>query len=132
MDRSINKVSNVPKGLFTRFPDIHPLIYGKGNLQNPEGLRVLPLTTSDEASIHALIAVSGYNQLSLKERHLHHECNVEKDNLQLRVLEASFHVSEAVRLLNLRFENAKEALSVASIWCVAYLASCSVRDLSLF
>jgi hypothetical protein len=72
---------------------------------------------SDAVCIHAIVAFSAYQQ----------SLNHSRGAIDQSITEAAFHHSEAARLLNKKFENPKEALSIPSLIAAAVIGSCVVR-----
>jgi hypothetical protein len=86
---------------------------------------MLSLMMEDEASIHALLSFSGYNLLNKRQKSLGLPKGVQDSRLRLWTSEASTHLFEAVRLMNKKFEDAKETLSTTSIMTTVVLAGCT-------
>ena len=83
---------------------------------------------TDSACIHGIVA-TGLSQLSmLKSRSLSPTPPQEAADI---LEESSQHFFEAVHLLNKKFENPKEALSLTSLFGLSILALASVRPHSV-
>ena len=108
-------------------PSAEPFIYGKDNLHTPTMLNFVPMAMANEATMHALIAHSGYHRLLLKDKRAKLLADYkDKDDMEQGGREASYHLFEALRLVRKCFEDPKYALSNASINTAVVLTSCTV------
>jgi hypothetical protein len=108
-------------------PSAEPFIYGKDNLHTPTTLNFVPMAMANEATMHALIAHSGYHRLLLKDKRAKLLADhKDKDDMGQGGREASYHLFEALRLVRKCFEDPKYALSNASINTAVVLTSCTV------
>jgi len=110
----------------------NPPIYKNEGLPALLNLMSVSLALGDAAAIHAMVALSLYQDALLRIRG-----SASPDWRTQKAIEetkdaASHHVMEAVRLLNKKFENPKESLSITSLICAAMLGSCTVRILEFF
>jgi hypothetical protein len=106
-----------------------PKIYVAGNFANPINLQSIPLALADEACIHALAAFGGFRRHFLKSKYPQLvDCHGTR-TLEKWHSEAAFRLHEAARLMNKKLENAKEALSIASVTAAGILGACTVRTL---
>ncbi|KAE9381158.1 hypothetical protein N431DRAFT_490595 [Stipitochalara longipes BDJ] len=103
----------------------NPPIYHKEGLPALLSLLSISLALGEAACIHAMVALSLYQVALIRFR-----ASVSSDWGTRREIEetrnaASHHVMEAVRLLNKKFENPKESLSITSLISAAMLGSCT-------
>lgn len=80
------------------------------------------------ATLHAIIALSGYHRLLLKDKRAKLSDYREKDDTGQLAAKCCYHLFEAVRLLQKTFERPKEALSNSSIVTACALTSCTVSS----
>lgn len=103
------------------------MIYGPRNMQNPIIMHMVSGCLGDEACLHGILAFAGFRRHFLRAK----VCRVEhiSDERLLRdwSSEADFHLHEAVRLLNKKLEDPKNALTNMSILAAALLGTCAVR-----
>jgi hypothetical protein len=112
-------------------PSVEPFIYGKDNIHTPTTLTFVPMAMANEATMHALIAFSGYHRLLLRDKKANLTHYKDKDDMGQGGREASYHLFEAFRLVQKCFEDPKYALSNASIYTAMILTACTVSGISV-
>ena len=80
------------------------------------------------ATLHAIIALSGYHRLLLKDKRAKLLEYRKKDDMGQAEVECCYHLFEAVRLLQQIFESPKDALSNTSIVTACILTSVTVSN----
>ena len=106
-----------------------PYIYGKNNFANPINVVYMPMALTNEASIHAMVAFAGYHQSRLRENKMRHSDYEGLEQVRTMKFNATFHFSEAIRLMNEKLKNPSEALSNLSIITTCQIGACSVKCL---
>lgn len=102
--------------IYVHLPRTNPNIYGKDNLFSPS-IWLVELAVTDPAAVFAMVAQAAFHRSALMSK----SQNIEKQ--KEAVTQATAFLSESLRLLQMKFENTKEALSNVSIFITAMLAS---------
>jgi len=104
----------------------NPPIYSKEGFRGLLDLLQTDLIFSDAAGIHAMVALSSYQLAIVKSNDSSvSDWGKEKATNDLKQ-EADNHVIQAVRLLNQKFADQTDSLSLESIIATSLLGSCTV------
>ena len=103
-----------------------PRVYGKLNKPSKRAEIFVSTAFSDECSLHATLAFCAYSQMTSRRDPRTASSIQTTEEIAFRS-KAAYHVFEAIRLLNKKFENEEEALSISSMFSAAVLAGCTVR-----
>lgn len=115
------KVTHFMHELVHHFVHVHlptssPEIYGEGNLLSPT-IYLVDLAVTDPAAVYAMVVQAAYHRAALIAR----TKNIEQQ--KRTVMQATFFLSEALRLLQEKLDDARSALSNVAIFITAMLAS---------
>jgi hypothetical protein len=99
--------------------NVNPRIYGKANLDVGALSYFLNLVTTDPLVLYTLLSLGACHRLLCMNK----KVNLDEDSDNTLVKEALFYLFEAMRLLQEKFDNTKEALSSVSIFIAAMLAT---------
>ena len=81
--------------------------------------------TTDKSALNAMLSLGAYYRLLLMNKRL----NLDEDSNNVLVKEAFFYLFEAMRLLQEKFDNAKEVLSNVSVFIAASLTTTVVSSI---
>jgi hypothetical protein len=110
------------------YPTNAPIYQGDG-FRDLMNVAQISLALSDPVCMRAVMAIAASHLSTIKSNALAPYDWKGREEAKQLIDDAVYHMSEGVRLLNERFEDPKESLTVASVFGAALLGLCPVRSL---